>query len=545
MATGQTTYYHPSANGYSNAGHYTRIVIVEDWNDETNSSSYTANLQIKTAYSGQWTPHGSIYVDGYALVNSSIYVGGGGGSTWKTVAATVSRTNVAHDADGNLSLKISISAASGYSKFAMTNNNTTSVNCALPSGTYYIALHKSLLSSEITTITDNISTGSTFAMSVNRFNDNYWHKLKLSYGDTELLVTEPFEGSTSFEVPRTWMEYDTTKASIEFNAQLITYTDGTCETEVGLPRDAVVTVTADAEMKPLIVADISAENTAVSFTTKFVQGYSKLKASIAADTGNCAGATIAGYSVTVEGTVTESENAELTSSNVFLISGNSTVTITATDTRGRSDSVQKAVSVYGYNIPGISIKECVRCDSAGNPTEDGMCFAVTIAKAYSTIGGDNSAVATVGIGGHSYTLEDNTRTVVGTPGIFSPDQAYEITARIVDLVGNSSSQKKKIPTRIWAMHFKDGGDGVAFGKACEKANALQIPSNWEFYKGEEVIHATDSEIRAALLPLSGADLNLAVGDLGMIKLTYGTHYFNADDPLPTAQEGQLIFVKRA
>lgn len=44
--------------------------------------------------------------------------------------------------------------------------------------------------------------------------------------------------------------------------------------------------------------------------------------------------------------------------------------------------------------------------------------------------------------------------------------------------------------------------------------------------------------------VTGAKLNLQNNDLPWAKLTYGVHYFNSTDTLPTATAGRLIFVKR-
>lgn len=537
MAKGKSTYYWPSEAGYYNVGTYTRVVIVDNWDEDSNTSSYTANLQIKTIYYGQWTPHGSVYVDGYALVNSSIYVSGGGSSTdWKTVAATVRRDNLSHDENGNLSVSISVNAASGYSRFALTNNKTTSVNCGLVPGSYTVALHKNLLASTISSITDKLDTGDLFSITVEKMNPDYRHDLKFSVGDTVLHTTGVFDEGTELTVPRSWFDNIPETAVLTVTAALTTYKDETREEQVGLPVETEITVTADAGMVPSISSCVlSADNAAAGVTwTEYIQGYSKVKATVSAST--FAPATITGYQLTVEGVTTEG----IHSSNNVTKAGNVDVTLTAIDTRGRTASVTQSITVQAYSNPFITDTYVKRCRDDGTLDDDGTCLKIRMVAAASSVNGQNVPVLTCKIVGDgntkSYTMSSGVEQVVEN---FNPDSGYTLTYKIVDMLGNSASREVQLPTRIWAMQFHETGLGVAFGKACEIEKALQVPENWKFYRGtEELLPMTEDGV------MSIVKTGIAAGDLGMIKLKYGTHYFNESDPLPPAVEGQLIFVKK-
>lgn len=49
----------------------------------------------------------------------------------------------------------------------------------------------------------------------------------------------------------------------------------------------------------------------------------------------------------------------------------------------------------------------------------------------------------------------------------------------VDTLGNSASYEAVVPTDTVAMHIREGGDGFAVGKYCERAKALELPEDWE------------------------------------------------------------------
>jgi len=66
--------------------------------------------------------------------------------------------------------------------------------------------------------------------------------------------------------------------------------------------------------------------------------------------------------------------------------------------------------------------------------------------------------------------------------LYSPDVSYEVKIELSDGLGNTATYLKTLPTRAWAMKFRETGDGVAFGKApgtgSANAKLLEIGPGW-------------------------------------------------------------------
>lgn len=195
------------------------------------------------------------------------------------------------------------------------------------------------------------------------------------------------------------------------------------------------------------------------------------------------GAAIAGYTVSCAG-----EHAAASPYRTGILTGESTVTVTVTDTRGFSASESFSITPLAYQTPALSGVSVFRCDDEGTAAEAGRYLSVTAAAVYSSLGGANGitirrslrqASGSFGAG----TVQADGATVI-VPGL-DPDLNYELKLEISDTVGGSSVVLRQIPGQQWAIKLRPGGRGIAFGMAPQADRQLEIPADWEIRRGTE------------------------------------------------------------
>lgn len=229
----------------------------------------------------------------------------------------------------------------------------------------------------------------------------------------------------------------------------------------------------------------------------FIQGYSRAEASFdASKITLVSGATIAGYRFEALGeTVTESPYRS------GVLADGATVVCTVIDSRGFSAAENFAVTVLPYRLPTVSGNVSrYNSDQSGLP-EDGNGLSIHATATMAALGGQNQVSVrywTRPMSG-SYSGAGEALTIQSTQGEtaetetrilssgFSPDTSWEVRLRVTDSLGNSAETLIKLPTRQWAMKFRADGQGVAFGKAPEYGNALELPAGWTLMIGQRTL----------------------------------------------------------
>lgn len=566
MATGTLYYYYPDSAGSDTYGSAAicRLKITETWNDDTNTSNFTYELQVNSTYTGNFKVGGTLNIGNWTIVNGSVGTSSTS-SDWSTIFYSA-QNNVSHNADGTLSLTLKVTAGSELpGRFAIWwANNFNACFTSLTVGSKTYACHTNTIkptpgpdpdpdpdpeptpdpdppaptpqASTIASVSSAVNTTGTFAVNMTRKTAGTYHKLTIKYGSTVLYTSGAFETSHSYTIPRSFMEQNKTATSITCTASVQTYTNSACTTAVGSPATASFTVNADSGMVPSITsASVSTYNTgtSVSWSTACVKGYSKLSASITASTANCGGATISSYRMAFGSASVTSSSASFNSgSNVVTASGTLTVTLECTDQRGRKASTTRTISVTNYVNPYTSAVEAFRCNSGGTKAADGKYIGMKATANYTAFNGNTVTLTASVNGGSAQSLTSNTLKVVG--GSYNPDTTDRVVFTITDRVGNSSSVTKDIATTLWAMQFMPQGNGVAFGKSSEKNNALQIPGTWDFYKGEAKLNHicvtanpnTDASVEGnRIAAVRNVANNLEAGQSCTAILQYAGNYY--------------------
>lgn len=209
------------------------------------------------------------------------------------------------------------------------------------------------------------------------------------------------------------------------------------------------------------------------------------------------GASVSSYKA---GGIGISASGNPSTTGVLKYDGTLSVTGTVKDSRGFSNSAKANIDVIPYNKPyiapytGASEVVCTRCDSGGNISSSGIYLKIKASRVYSPVTIDEVQknfcavqyrVKSAAASNVSYTAWTDVlaKSVTGTNLIdvtlqdVVPEisQAYTVQLRAVDDVGSESSiMTFPVPTDQITFHLKQGGNGAAFNKYCEKEGYLEI-----------------------------------------------------------------------
>ena len=212
----------------------------------------------------------------------------------------------------------------------------------------------------------------------------------------------------------------------------------------------------------------------------YVRTRSKLSVSITA-TG-AQGSSISAYRTSID-SVTYSGSSFTT--NALNTAGNLALTVTVTDSRGRTASTTRTVTVLDYSPPSLSMFTAERCNADGTAAQtDGTKVRISAKASGSSVGGKNTLACTVYYklsNAESWvsavTLEPSNYAISETNRLLSPTfdalSSYDIKIRVQD-VFYYIEQTVSIGTKQVMMDFYRDGSGIAFGKVAENAGKVEF-----------------------------------------------------------------------
>lgn len=216
-----------------------------------------------------------------------------------------------------------------------------------------------------------------------------------------------------------------------------------------------------------------------------VQGLSQIKIEV---TGTPSyGSPIASYTITANG---EKHNAAVATTGFLKNSGDSVVTVTVKDKRGRTGSASYTMKVQAYHQPNVSALTVHRCDADGVEDEQGEYIQIIFSAAVASLSDRNTA---------SYKLEykkslDDDYTVVELPDLANAyevtdwetiipatsDSSYDIAVTVTDR-HSTMTRTTSASTGFTLMNCHPSGTGIAFGKVAERSNAFEVALDGYFY----------------------------------------------------------------
>lgn len=274
------------------------------------------------------------------------------GNDFTTTANTTASTTVT-GLEPNTTYKVRVSARK-KSNHVYGETKTTNVK----------TLGGSIVNS-VSTVTADTTTVS-IVMGVTVYEAAYTHTLRLTYGGTTHLTISGISGWAKGTANRTitltaaqrttLLSTMASVKSFDMNFELLTYSGST---QIGNTSVKAGTVqTTEANSKPTMGAfstlDSRSETVAVTGNNQyFIQGHSYVEVTPAQATAKN-GASIVKYAATCNGVTVSNTTGAAINLGAVTKSGNLSVVVTATDSRGYTVSVTQSITVLAYAKPKVS-----------------------------------------------------------------------------------------------------------------------------------------------------------------------------------------------
>ena len=450
------------------SGHYTlRISWSATQNITANTSTITAKMYL--VLDPSWSlsiksRSNTCTIDGVATSFSSPAISSNGGST--ILLGTVSRT-VNHSADGTRNVGISatfnIDATISGTKYNSITASATVTLDTIPRVSSF-----SLSASSVV-------LGNAITISIARQSSSFTHRIKYSWGQPGGTIAPGVATSQAWTVPLSLANYipngtsgtcfitvETMSGSTVIGSQTKSFT-GTVPTSI-VPSISSVTLSDPSGQVP----------TAIGL---YVKGKSTLRVVTAA--AGSYGSTIRSYSIQANGV--SYSDADITT-GVLQVAGTQSVVVTVTDSRGRTASTTKSITVYDYHTPIISTFEVKRVDASGNDDDEGERVKISFATVLANLNGKNSGSlaiyykASTDVNWITAHFADpipsaayDTITVSG----ISVNSTYDFRIDVADSFV-SSSRSEQVQTAAVVMDFLSDGTGMGIGKVAELNETLDV-----------------------------------------------------------------------
>lgn len=443
-----------------------------------NTSSVTAKVQLVSTGSS-YTINSSASKSGSLTINGTKYTfnftAALSGNQTKTIYTKT--VTVAHAADGTKTCSFSA---------------TCGINVTL-SGTYYGNVTASgsgvfntiARASSISSVTSSVSVNGTNAVTVNitRAASSFTHTVVFSFGSYSKTTTG-VGTSTSYAIPQSWLNAIPNATSGTAKVTVTTYSGST---KIGSAVSKNFTLTVPSTVVPTISA-VSLSEAISGLAAQFggyVQGKSKIAAKITAS--GALSSTIKTYKTTIQGA---NFTAASFTSGFLTKSGTSTVTITVTDSRGRTASTTRSITVIAYAAPKITSFQGFRCLQDGTENYDGTYLNAAVNFSISPVSDKNTASYTLEYrlknaenwtaltSGAVYALKQN---IISASGFMSTESSYDIRLSVKDYFTTVRSTFE-IPTAFTLLDFNASGKGLAFGKVSELEEGMEVDMDMSIYK---------------------------------------------------------------
>lgn len=505
-------------SSYTSGGGY--IVGAIDWsakaNNDANTSTVTANLFLKKAIyestvtiatTGTWDC--SLTVNGEST-SSSVYKSISG--DWVLMLSKT--VTVPHNADGTKTITIS-GAGWGPSGTAYSGK------AAEGSGSVTLETIPRASSLSVGTLT----LGSANSITITAAASGFRHDVYLNVGSKNVcMLHDVLAGEYSITPTLTDFAPQITKA-VSGTGTLILYTYNAGWTAQVGSKAYTITVNVPSSVVPSISSVTIAEATS-GLASKFgayIQNKSKLSVSVSAS--GSYGSSISRYETTIGGTVYRDRSF---TSDILVGAGSINVMTKVVDSRGRSVSVTKTVTVLAYSAPKISTMTVGRINTDGGADEEGNRLALRLAYSIAPLGEKNDHMLTVRYkkAAESYAtitneeaawIYDDTLKYTSAPDI-SPDYSYVVQVTLADYFG-ATTVEADLHTSGSILDFLADGTGVAIGKAAENSEQLDVA--WPIFARQGIV--------STLLKLSKA-LDVAYGGTGVTSCSalaqkiFGSNY---------------------
>ena len=439
-----------------------------------NTSTVTANVQLVSlgsAYtiissaskSGTLTVNGVKYSFNFTAALSANQV--------KTIY-TKTGIVVNHNSDGSKSCAFSCTA-----DIAVTLSGTYyGTVSASGTGTFDTIARASTISSVTSTVDVNGTNACT--VNISRKASGFTHTVVWKIGSYSKTTTG-VGTSTSYAIPVTWLNAIPDATSGTATVQVTTYSGST---QIGSTASTTFKITAPSTVVPTISSIIVTDANAAYVTQFGTLVRNKSSAKITITASGLYGSTIKSYKTVIDG---NTYTGATPTTSILTNSGNISASVTVTDSRGRTTTTTKAITVAAYQSPTITKFTAIRSDSKGVANYEGAYALITTNLSVASVNSKNTSSYVIKykktsestwkelVKGTAYTYSNS----IITGAVFDVNYSYDVTVEVTDYF-STVTKTVEIPTAYTLIDFNSSGHGISIGKVSEK-DALEI--NMDIY----------------------------------------------------------------
>lgn len=386
---------------------------------------------------------------------------------------------ISHNSDGNRTF--SASAECGIYVWA--------ANCS-GSGSWSLPMIPRKSTLEV----PNGTLGTQQTITIKKNADAFAHSITYTCGDASgRICTKSKSTSIKWTPPKELAQQKPQDTSVVLNFTIETFVSDASDAQSVGTNTAVATYQMPSDIAPYFMLSSSDPTGHLDTFGVYVQGHSKLRLVI--DAGGTYGAWIKSYSTTFDGsTYTDSTFT----SGTILQTGTVRASVTVTDSRNRTATDTKDITVAPYSYPKLTSLSAYRSDGSGNSSPNGSYVTVKFSSSVTNVNNKNGAWYKVKYKKSTEsayttaTLDDYTGNLAVSGGkyTFAADESsYDILVLVGDKIKTieySASAPSK--SHVWSL-LKKGGKvvGMAFGKLAEHEGFFELGWKLKIAGGDSVV----------------------------------------------------------
>lgn len=435
-----------------------------------NTSSVTVSVRVYRTNTG-YTTYGTGTI--YCKINGTTYSDSITSSDKITSSGIVlfSKTlNIAHNSDGSKTL--TTSAWINHSQFSSSEQSYSQALTSIPRAT-------------TPTVNDNdINLGTSVTVSMPRASSSFTHTLRYAFGNTSGTIASGLGTSRAWTVPLSLASQIPSATSGKLTIYCDTYNGSS---KIGT-KSVTITVRVPSTVVPTISSVTITDNNSAQYTKMggFVKGKSSLAVKISAS--GAYSSKISSYSTTGGGKTYSGSSFTVSS---LTSAGTVSFKVTIKDSRGRTATTTKSITVIDYDNPVISKFNVVRANSDGTQNDEGSSLLISYAFDISPINNKNDKTFTISMKAANSTSFINLTsgsvysadTTFIPSGIINPDMTYTVRLTIQDYY-KSITHNIEAPTAFTLMDFHSSGKGLSFGKVAQEEGIVDFGLPVKFNNGE-------------------------------------------------------------
>jgi len=349
----------------------------------------------------------------------------------------------------------------------------------------------------------SLEGGGSAILTITTESTAYSHKYKLSFGtgmDSGWVSVAAGTTSVTISVPLSWSTAIPSASSKTGGTLTLQTYNGT--SQVGNDYTiSSLTYTVPTSVMPTLgtitksIARTVGGTTYANIGEYYVQSHCGVR--VQATAGGAQGSTISSMTVSIAGysgssyTQTSTGGSLDKTSGLLYTSGTTSITVTATDSRGRTVSKTETITVTAYSPPTGSLI-IRRVDASGNDDESGTYAKFTLTSQFSAIG-SNSLTRTMTSRGSTVTLSADSGDILpGSRQTFDIQQEYPVTVTLADAF-ETVTITSAVRSARFIIYVNGAGDKLGFMKATTKSTPTGKSGTIEF-SGDYQIYIGDSTL---------------------------------------------------